>query len=362
MSSATVSHVINSSRYVAPETRKNVLRAIKDLRYRRDGIARSLRRSSTGTIGIMVSDISNPFFAELVRGLEDVIYARGEQNNVILCNTDEDVEKERRYLDVLLEKRIDGLVIAPAGGNRAYLRELILKGMPVVLADRVLSGVGADAVVVNNREASREATAYLNGLGHRRVGILKAALSASSIEERFSGFREALESVGVSLSAELVVVSRSDIEAACQAARHLLDVPDPPSAVFATNNFMTLGLMRTIAERGMSCPENLSIVGFDDFPWATAFRPHLTVVSQPAYAIGREAALLLFARLGEGKDAPPVTKVLRAKLLIRESCAAVKHGSGRMGDRLVRPSTREWCSPAGAPAPQLASRGSLRPR
>ena len=196
VSVATVSHVVNASRNVRTETRERVLAAITELRYRRDGVARSLRRSKTGTIGVIVADISSSFFAELVRGIESAIQTIDPPFNYILSNTDEDAGRERKYIDVLLEKRIDGLILTPAGGNEAYLSDLVSRPFPLVFADRAVPGVDADTVTVDNVSASREIMRHLLNLGHRRIALLKARLPVAPINDRLTGYREALHEAG----------------------------------------------------------------------------------------------------------------------------------------------------------------------
>jgi LacI family transcriptional regulator len=321
VSVATVSHVINESRNVSTPTRLRVLAAIKDLQYRRDGVARSLRRSKTGTIGVMISDITNPYFSDLFRGIEDTVYGFKEKQNFILCNTEEDPAKERMYLDVLLEKRVDGLIVAPAGSNNQHFDQLAASGFPIVFVDRTLADVACDAVVVNNREASRQLVTHLISLGYRRIILMKALLQADSIEDRIAGFRDALFAAGLPFHPEDIIESRSDIEAATRVSLALLRRGSPlPEAVYATNNFMTLGFMRALAEMNLHCPRDVAIAGFDDFPWAAAFHPSLTVVAQPSYAIGREATGLLFDRMSKRRTGPPIKLVLDTKLLVRESC------------------------------------------
>jgi LacI family transcriptional regulator len=320
VSVATVSHVINESRYVSPATRVRVVAAIEELRYRRDGVARSLRRNKTGTLGIMISDITNPYFSDLFRGVEDAVYGFREKQNFILCNTEEDTEKERMYLDVLLEKKVDGLIVAPAGGNVDYFAELVASGLPLVFVDRSLPGIACDCVMIDNREASRRITSHLIELGHRRIVLVKALLKADTIEDRIAGFRDALATAGLPFDPENIIESRSDIEAATFAGLRLLDRGPLPDAIYATNNFMTLGIMRALAQRDIECPRDVALAGFDDFPWATAFRPRLTVIAQPAYTTGREATNLLFERMQKRAPAQPVRLVLKPSLLIRESC------------------------------------------
>lgn len=322
VSSATVSHVINNSRAVAPQTRERVLVAISSLGYRRDAIARSLRRSQTGTIGLMISDITNPFFADVVRGVEDVVYAHGQDFNLILCNTEEDSEKERLYLNVLLEKRVDGIVMAPAAGNQEYLRELVATGFPIVFVDRWIQGIDADAVVVDNVDASQRIVQHLIHLGHRRIAIMVAQLESSAIKERLEGYQAALTAAGLTFDPTYMFASHSSIEDACRAANLLLEGDPRPTAVFGTNNFVTIGVMNALAQRGMRCPEDLAVVGFDDFPWASAFHPGLTTVAQPGYELGHTAAHLLFDRMVNEHAGPAVKKVVPTTLMIRESCGS----------------------------------------
>ena len=189
-STATVSHVVNGSRYVSPETKSRVEDAIRGLNYRPHGVARSLRSSRTGTIGVMVSDIANPFFADLVLGVEDVVHLDARGYNFILCNTEESRDKERMYFEVLQQKRVDGLILAPAGGNADKIREMITQGLPLVCVDRELAGVEADAIVVDNRAAARTLVTHLINVGHRRIAALRARLDANSIDDRMSGYLE----------------------------------------------------------------------------------------------------------------------------------------------------------------------------
>jgi LacI family transcriptional regulator, galactose operon repressor len=322
VSTATVSHVINESRAVRPETRKKVRQAIKELKYRLDGVARSLRVSQTGTIAVLIADVTNPFFADFVRGVEDAAHQRADGYNLLLCNTEENTSLERRAIDLVLERRIDGIVIAPAGGNEQIIRELLEEDLPIVFGDRVLKGVVADSVVSNNYEAAGELTRHLIDLGHRRIGLFEANLAASAIHDRIAGFSAEMAKAGLPIDPSLIVNSPSSISAAVLAGAKLLDRDRRPEAVFCTNNFMTLGMVQALLERGLQCPEDMAVVGFDDFPWAAAFRPRLTVISQPAYEIGREAATLLFDRISGRRTGPTVQMVLNATLVVRDSCGA----------------------------------------
>lgn len=320
VSTATVSHVVNGSRGVSAETKKKVKAAIKALKYRPDGIARSLRVSHTGTIAVLISDVTNPFFADFFRGVEDTAHQRGERYNLLLCNTEENASHERRALELVLERRIDGIVMAPAGGNQDLLSDLLDSGLPVVFGDRKLKGVSADTVVADNIAAAAELTRHLISLGHRRIGLLEADLASSAIGERVQGFRQALTEARLKPSPGHMAKAASNIPAAEAAGALLLGTAQRPDAIFCTNNFMTLGMMQAVINQGLSCPEDIAVAGFDDFPWAAAFRPRLTAVQQPAYEIGRETATLLFDRISGRRTGAPVEMVLKAKLVVRDSC------------------------------------------
>ena len=321
-STATVSHVLNGSRFVAPDTKERVEKAIRNLNYRPHEVARSLRRSRTGTIGVMISDIANPFFADLVLGVEDVVHQDAGRYNFILCNTEESFEKERMYLEVLSQKRVDGLILAPAGGNAQAIRNLVAEGLPLVCVDRELEGLEVDTIVVDNREAARTLVRHLIVMGRRRVAALQARLTANSIDERVGGYHDVLSEAGLPPKAAIVAVSDSTIDSACATARALLAKRPRPDAIFCTNNFMTLGAMRAVAEMGLICPDDVAIAGVDDLPWTAGFKPRLTAVAQPARTMGREAATLLLNRIAKRRTDGAARIVLPTELHIRKSCGA----------------------------------------
>ena len=218
-----------------------------------------------------------------------------------------------------MEKRIDGLIVAPAGGNEVYFAALVARSFPLVLVDRTLPTVDSDSVLVDNFGAATEVVRHLVERGHRRIAMLKATLHATSIADRILGYQSVMQEAGLAALPELIVESASDVDAAHAAGRRILDLDPLPDAVFCTNNFMTLGLMRALHERGLSCPEDVAIAGFDDFQWADSIRPRITAVAQPAFEIGREAARLLVARIARTMDRPAVHRVLATSLIIRES-------------------------------------------
>jgi LacI family transcriptional regulator len=319
VSVATVSHVVNDSRFVAEETKARVLAAIADLNYRRDGIARSLRRNQTGTIGAIISDITNPFFADLVKGIDSVVHYLPDRMTVMVCNTEEDPAKERLYLDVLMEKRIDGLIAAPAGDNEAHFQRLVDQSFPLVFVDRSLPGLDVESVEVDNFSAAVATVGHMIDRGHRRIAVLKATLHASSITDRLTGYEAAMVAAGLPTSPDLIVECASEILAAQRGGLRLLDLDPLPDAVFCTNNFTTLGMVRAINDRGLRCPEDVAIAGFDDFQWADAFSPRITAVAQPGFEMGQAAARLLISRMDKTRTGPALHTILNTDLIIRES-------------------------------------------
>jgi LacI family transcriptional regulator len=292
-------------------------------------VARSLRRNKTGTIGVVVADIGSSFFAELVRGIESAIQTIDPAFNYILSNTDEDAGRERKCIDVLLEKRIDGLILTPAGGNEAYLSDLAARPFPLVFADRALLGVDADTVAVDNVNASREIMRHLLSLGHRRIALLEACLRVTSINDRLAGYREALREAGLPFVPGLVIASRSEVAAAVEAGRQILALDPLPDSIYCTNDFMTLGMMRAIHAAGLNCPRDIAVAAFDDFLWADSFRPRLTVMAQPAFAMGESAVRLLIDRMSGRRAGPGVHLKLPTELRVRESCGARRVIRGR---------------------------------
>jgi DNA-binding LacI/PurR family transcriptional regulator len=251
--------------------------------------------------------------------VDHVVHNLPDRVNVILCNTEEDPVKELLYLDVLMEKRIDGLIVAPAGDNEEYFGGLVERSFPLVLVDRALPTVDADTVLVDNFSAATEVVRHLIDRGHRRIAVLRATLHATSIAERIHGYRRAMSDAGVAATPELIVESASDIDAAHVAGRRILDLDPLPDAVFCTNNFMTLGMMRALHERGLRCPEDVAIAGFDDFQWADSYRPRITAVAQPGFEMGQEAARLLVGRIQKTLDGPAIHRTLGTSLIVRES-------------------------------------------
>ncbi|MCD6141160.1 LacI family DNA-binding transcriptional regulator [Candidatus Bipolaricaulota bacterium] len=294
---ATVSYVINGTRNVAPETAARVRAAMEELSYHPNAVAQSLRTRTTHVIGAVISDISNPFFATLIRGAEDC--ARENGYSLLICNTSEKLENELVYLQLLSRKRVDGMIIAPTGKNDGLIKDLIARGMQIVFIDRKVEGVAAPAVLSENEEGAYQATRYLIEQGHRKIGIVLGLPHVSTTTERLHGYERALAEAGIAADPSLIVYGHSQVEGARKASVTLLDRADRPSAVFATNNLMTIGLMMAIHELELHCPQDVSVIGFDDFDWAAAFNPPLTTVAQDPYLIGERAVEILFANLNQ---------------------------------------------------------------
>jgi LacI family transcriptional regulator len=296
-----------------------VREAIAAVGYRPDGIARSLKKGSTQTIGLLVTDITNPFFTAVVHSVEDAAQARGY--SVILCNSDENFAEERTYLDLLLTRRVDGLILVPTGKAADYAGFGSASRAPVVFIDRAIPGVPVDTVTVDNTRASQAAVEYLLRLGHRRIGIVTGLPHLSTSAERLKGYRRALRKAGLAVDPELVRQGDFRQEGAFAAAQSLLSLRQRPTAIFASNNLMAIGTMLAVRAAGLSCPEDVSLACFDDFEWAGVFHPRLTVLRQPTAEIGQKAIELLLARLGGAKNgAAPHHIALKAELVVRDSC------------------------------------------
>ncbi len=321
VSTATVSHVLNGTRTVTDSTRDRVLTAIRELNYHPSAVARSLKTQSTYTLGVMVSDITNPFSTAVVRGIEDVASANGF--NLILCNTDENEDKAEAYVRLLLARRVDGLVLAPTGRSSDLL-ERFREMAPIVVIDRADPGMTLPFVGVDNVAGARKAVNHLVDDGHTRIGIVAGLPAVSTSAQRLEGYRLALARRGMAADPDLERTGQSTVEGGEQAAVELLSLAERPTALFTTNNFMTLGALRACARLGLRCPDDVAILGFDDHEWAPLFTPPLSVVRQPTYEIGTTAAaLLLRAIAGERLSTEP--RLLNTTLLIRESCRRGGH-------------------------------------
>jgi len=296
VSIATVSHVINGTRHVSTDLSQRVKDAMEILAYHPNAVARSLRMQCTHTIGLIVSDITNPFFSMLARGAEDA--CSEQDHSLIVCNSDEDPSKEQLYCELLYQKRVDGLLIAPMGMSEESVRFLAQRRVPFTFVDRIIEGIQADSVVSDNAQGAYEATRHLVDFGHTRIGFTAGQEHVWTSQERFNGYKRALNEAGISFDANLIVRGNLKFSGGFEACKRLLGLENPPSAIFIAHNFMVYGALKCLREEHLSCPKDLALVGFD-VDWAGILDPPLTVVVQQPYEMGYKAVELLFHRIGE---------------------------------------------------------------
>jgi len=304
VSIGTVSHVINETAAVRPKLRDRVLEAIHSLGYQPSALARGLRRNQTNMLGMVIPDITNPFFPGVVRGVEDVAFKRSFR--VILCNADNDPSKEASYVRELRSYHIAGLLIIPAASAdiASHLRAYASASVPVVCIDRVPEGWKGDAVLVANEEGSYLVTRHLIQMGHRRLAVITGPLKLNNAAERLKGFTRALQEAHLSLDPEFVQEARFDAPSGYQAAVRLLRMLPRPTAIFASNDLMAFGALQATRELGLRCPEDVSIAGFDSLEFSSLTDPSLTSVYQPGYQLGATAARLLLQRVDGMRFAP----------------------------------------------------------
>jgi LacI family transcriptional regulator/LacI family repressor for deo operon, udp, cdd, tsx, nupC, and nupG len=318
VSIATVSRVLNNSDRVKEATRLRILKAIKDLKYQPSRVAKRLRSKSVSSklLGVLIPDIQNPFYVDVLRGIEDIAY----KNNyaIIMCNYGQDKKKEIMYLDILQSEAIDGLIAAPVSENDQQLKSIIKKGFPVVCVDRGLAGIDVDIVWVNNEEGAFIAVSHLVNSGYKRIAYISGLPSIPSSRMREKGYRRALEANHLFIP-ELVKYGNSSYESGVTLCAELLDMTNLPDAIFSGNNLITLGALETIHKLKKQIPKDVAIVGFDDMFWSSSLNPPLTAVRQPAYEIGKRAGELLIQRINDPQR-PCIQMTLNVELMVRSSC------------------------------------------
>lgn len=328
VSNASVSAVINSKRRVSAEVQRRVDDAMKALDYHPDHMARSLKTGRSKVVGMVIPDLTNPFFVELMCGVEET--ARNAGYSVIFSNSNENPELERENLAMLYSQRVGGVVLACSDGHAAYDR-LTTRRFPIVFVDRLpVAGFSGRAVVLDNAGAAYQATRHLIGLGHSRIAIIAPRTDLSNGVGRIEGFRKAMQEAHLPIFDPYFQQGDYSSGSGYRCGMELLRMPDPPTAIFSCNNKMTLGLVRAMSELGCRCPEDVSLLAFDDFPWTSDFQPRLTAVAQPSHEMGRLAMQMLLSVM-QSEDAPPAESVvvLNAQLRVRESTAAPRAGVSR---------------------------------
>ena len=319
VSIATVSRVINNSGSVGAETRIKILQIIKELKYKPNRVAKRLRNknASGNLLGVLIPDIQNPFYVEVLRGIEDVTYEN--KYALIMCNFSQDEKKEKLYLDILQSESIDGLIAAPVNEHDQKVINLVKSGLPIVCFDRGLSGVDVDVVLVENRNGAFSAVDYLAKSGYKRIAYISGLPQLPSSQQRELGYTDALIANGLTIDRLFIRYGDSRHESGVRLCEELLSLPVPPDAIFTGNNLITLGALETIHRKGLKIPEEVAIIGFDDMYWSISLNPPLTAVRQPAYEIGKRAAEQLILRIND-PTRPTVNLTLKTELMIRNSC------------------------------------------
>lgn len=320
----TVSAVVNNKSHVRKSLRDRVQAAIRKLHYRPNLIARSLAKQKTHTIGMIVPDIANPFFPMVVRGAEDAAEKHGY--NLLLCNSDDTLDKEEKAIELLLSKRVDGILLTKAAEDfRPAVRNMIEEaGIPFVLVMRTYPKLTKDAVITDDYHGAYQAVCHLARAGRRRIGLVSGPLKVSNAQARSQGFHDALKATGLAYDPELIVEGDYRIESGYRAGHSLLS--HRPDGIYVSNHLMTIGLLRAAEEMGLKCPDDFGLVSFDDYPWLGIFRPRLTTVELPKHQLGSEAAELLIRRV-TGDAGKSMLIKLQPELRIRESCGFALHVS-----------------------------------
>lgn len=321
VSTTTVSHVINETRYVSEELVERVNKAISELNYKPSNLARSLRTRSSGTIGIVIPDNTNPFFAEVVRGIEDYCFKEGY--SAFLCNSDGMPEKEYHYLNLLREKSVDGLVLVSAGEDEDSQEWLSKNDTPFVVIDREVQVERADKVLVDNYSGGLTATRHLIELGHRSIGCITGPSQLTPSWQRLKGYTDALINEGLDVRDELIIPGNFRSDSGHTALERLMKLEGKPTAIFACNDIMAIGAISAARELQITIPEDLSIIGFDDIALASLMVPQLTTIAQPKRLLGETGAKLLLQKIrNESEGSEEV--VLQPELVVRQSTAIIR--------------------------------------
>jgi LacI family transcriptional regulator, fructose operon transcriptional repressor len=315
VSTATVSRVLSNGLHVRPEVRERVLATVERLGYRPNLVARSLRSQQSSTIGLIVSDISNPFFTAISRAVEDTAYEQGF--SVLLCNTDENPEKEAIYLNLMRDTAVAGAIMSPTRKTVANFAESNLP-LPIVVVDRFISNGDVDTVLLDNVDAAYRLITHLIERGYRRIAALCSEMSTGL--ERQVGYEKALRAHGLAPKSEYMKYVPPKSEAGYAATLKMLDVAEPPDALFTINSLIAEGALQAIRERNLAIPDDIALVTFDDTTWSSLVQPPITLIAQPTYEIGKTAAELLIQRIAD-PGRPTRQVILKGQLLVRGSSA-----------------------------------------
>ncbi len=325
-SPATVSRVLTGSAKVSPEKREAVLRAIQELNYTPNLLARSLKTQRTQTLGVIINNIRDDFYSTVAKGIQDE--ARENEYLILVADTTDSQERERRMLQVMRDKGVDGVIFAPLGGNQELVRVLQQEGMRLVAVDRVLEGVSLPTVLVDNYGGAKEAVTHLIHQGYQRIGLINSSKPITTYQERKRGYQDALRQAGIPLDPRWVRDGGPGVKDGYTMALSLLQPSPRPDALFITSCSLALGALTAIRDLNIPYPQDLAVVSFDDTDYFPILAPSLTAVRQPAYQVGRIAAALLLAALKEEEPLTPSQTILPVELIVRES-STQKGGESR---------------------------------
>lgn len=324
VSIATVSRVFNAPDKVKPDTKSQVEQAVKELDYKMSRVAKRLRSANgrAHMLGLIIPDIQNPFFADIARGVEDVAY----KNNygLLFGLSNEDRKRQKIALETLISESVDGVIVPPVKGSGADILELLNLNIPVVVVDRRLEDAVIDTITCDNVQGAYLAIRHLLELGHTRIGFIGGIPELATSKERLEGYRKALSEYGVDEESTLIIEGDSTQKSGSELTEQLLSMQNPPTAIFAANNLMTLGVLIAIHQTKKRIPEEISLVGYDDVPWAQAMHPKLTVVRQPSYQQGVNAAEMMLQRIKNPERAESLI-LLNPQLVVRESTQKPYH-------------------------------------
>ncbi len=318
VSIATVSNVIRGTKRVSPALQERVKQAIRDLDYYPNELARSLKVKQTRMLAMVLPDITNPFFPEIIRGAEDCAFGRGYF--LMTANTDEQIGRERRIISALRSYRIDGILLASAPGkDTSHIQSTIQAGISIVCLDRSVPGIKTDSVLLDNVRGGQECVRHLIQVGHRRIAIIAGPLKLQTGRERLRGYEDALREADIEVDHGLIFEGDFREDSGYRLSKEFLRKRRKPSAIFVCNGVMTLGVLKAMEETGVRCPDDIAVATFDDLTLDHSFHPHLTAVVQPSYEIGARAATILMDRI-EGKlGKEPLVVRIAPTLVIRES-------------------------------------------
>lgn len=329
VSTATVSRVLSDKPYVSQAVREKVLAVVAELNYRPNRVARSLRAQKSNIIGLIVSDIRNPFFTAVSRAVEDMAYQH--KLSVFLCNSDENPDKEKMYLQLMADENVAGVILSPTRQASESFEEIAKLAMPIVVIDRRVNRAAVDNIMIDNVEAAYRIVEHLIAHGHQRIGAI-FGIGSTTGRERREGYAGALKAHGLSVSPQLFRFVEARQEAGYKAVQEMLGWAEPPEAIFTSNALLSAGAFRALRENGLVVPEEIAFASFDETTWTPLVEPPITVIAQPTYEIGQTATDLLLKRIEE-PDRPTRQIILKSKLVVRQSCGShpVPPGTGHIG-------------------------------